>query len=189
MKGWAELIPYDVWLATDPAVPADQIVSDVRALGLVVVNAADARTLIAAEQTRPARQGLFGLLSVGFLAAALLTVLGFLVHAIVSFRQRFIELGMVRAIGLSIWQMGAFSGRRTGDSDSDRGGVGDRTGSLGQPHLYPVPASGHDENGPGAPLCGADRLEPDLDYLYCLWRHVCSGRLCTDRPVDSHEDF
>ncbi len=38
----------------------------------------------------------------------MLTVVGFLVYAIVSFQRRFIELGMLRAIGLSKRQMAAF---------------------------------------------------------------------------------
>jgi putative ABC transport system permease protein len=57
------------------------------------------------EQRQPQRQGLFGLLSVGFVAAAILTVLGFLLYALFSFRRRFIELGILRAIGLSTSQM------------------------------------------------------------------------------------
>ena len=52
--------------------------------------------------------GLFGVLSVGFLAAAFLTVLGFLLYALFSFRRRFIELGTLRAIGLSPGQMTTF---------------------------------------------------------------------------------
>jgi putative ABC transport system permease protein len=100
--------PYDVWLATDASAPSATIVDGVRDLGLVVVTSQDARQIIAAEQTRPERQGLFGLLSVGFVAAAVLTVVGFLVHAVVSFQRRFIELGMLRAIGLSKRQMAAF---------------------------------------------------------------------------------
>jgi putative ABC transport system permease protein len=63
---------------------------------------------ITTAQLRPERQGLFGLLSVGFTALALLTVLGFLLYALFSFRRRFIELGMLRAIGLSAWQMMIF---------------------------------------------------------------------------------
>ncbi len=100
--------PYDVWLATDPSVDSHAIVQGVRNLGLVVITARDAREIITAEQTRPERQGLFGLLSVGFITAALLTVVGFLVYAVISFRRRFIELGLLRAIGLSRWQMAAF---------------------------------------------------------------------------------
>jgi putative ABC transport system permease protein len=100
--------PYDVWLATDAAADSEAIVEGVRDLGLVVVTARDARQTIATEQTRPERQGLFGLLSVGFIAAAVLTVIGFLVYAVVSFQRRFIELGMLRAIGLSTRQMAAY---------------------------------------------------------------------------------
>ena len=102
------LYPYDVWLTTERSISGEQIAQDVRALGITVVTAEDARALIDAEQSRPERQGLFGLLSVGFLAAASLTVLGFLVYAIVSFRRRFIELGMLRAVGLSVPQMALF---------------------------------------------------------------------------------
>jgi putative ABC transport system permease protein len=47
-------------------------------------------------------------LSVGFLASAVLTVLGFLLYALFSFRRRFIELGTLRAIGLSTRQLGIF---------------------------------------------------------------------------------
>ena len=100
--------PYNVWLQTDSAVPASEIVDGVRQLGFAVITAQDARDRILQEQTRPERQGLFGLLSVGFLAAALLTVLGFLVYAVVFFRQRTIQLGMLRAIGLSVGQMAAY---------------------------------------------------------------------------------
>lgn len=100
--------PYDVWLATDASANGEAIVEGVRDLGLAVVTALDARQTIASEQTRPERQGLFGLLSVGFIAAAALTVIGFLVYAVVSFQRRFIELGMLRAIGLSTRQMAAY---------------------------------------------------------------------------------
>jgi len=107
-EGLGGVYPYDVWLATDPAAPVGELAAGVRDLGLTVVTHSDARAIIAEEQTRPERQGLFGLLSAGFLAAAALTVLGFLVYAVVSFRGRFIELGMLRAIGLSVWQMALF---------------------------------------------------------------------------------
>ena len=104
-EGLGGQYPYSVWIDSDPNVPSEQIVSGVRQLGISVVTAQDANERIAEEQQRPERQGVFGLLSVGFFAAAALTVLGFLVYAVVSFQRRFIELGMLRAIGLSITQM------------------------------------------------------------------------------------
>ncbi len=97
--------PYDVWLRTDPAYEAEEIAAGVRELGFQVSSVADATARVGRELRRPERQGLFGLLSVGFAAAALLTVLGFLLYALFSFRRRFIELGILRAIGLSAAQM------------------------------------------------------------------------------------
>lgn len=100
--------PYDVWLRTDPVVDYEALVRGVKDLNLRVLTWNAPLLRVAAEQRRPERQGLFGVLSVGFVAAALLTVLGFLLYALFSFRRRFIELGILRAIGLSSWQMTAF---------------------------------------------------------------------------------
>lgn len=115
--------PYEVWLNTTPDADPRQIVRTVKGLTLALEPGADESLVVSdglhirvddwasapmniqAEQRRPQRQGLFGLLSVGFISAALLTVLGFLLYALFSFRRRFIELGVLRAVGLSIWQM------------------------------------------------------------------------------------
>ncbi len=100
--------PYDVWLDADQAI-------DTKNMETVAFQTIGARTLvwqepvhlINSEQSRPERQGLFGVLSVGFSAAALLTVLGFLLYALLSYQRRFVELGVLRAIGLSASQMTA----------------------------------------------------------------------------------
>jgi putative ABC transport system permease protein len=115
--------PHEVWLRTAPKADPESIAYAVRGFSILLDQQADQSKLvenglntivkdwssaelqIRAEQRRPERQGLFGLLSVGFVASALLTVLGFLLYALFSFRRRFIEMGMLRAIGLSIRQM------------------------------------------------------------------------------------
>lgn len=115
--------PHEVWLATRNGVDPSSIVYAVRGYSILLDRSADQNRLvenglntfvkswvstdlnIRAEQARPERQGLFGLLSVGFVASALLTVLGFLLYALFSFRRRFIEMGMLRAVGLSVRQM------------------------------------------------------------------------------------
>ncbi|MDI7276995.1 MAG: FtsX-like permease family protein, partial [Anaerolineae bacterium] len=71
---------------------------------IMVTDWSSAPLEIAAEQERPQRQGVFGLLSVGFVASAVLTVLGFLLYALFSFHRRAVELGVLRAIGLSLGQ-------------------------------------------------------------------------------------
>src|SRR5215216_2019911 len=115
--------PHEVWLGTRRDVDPETVAYTVRGFSILLDQQADQSKLvqkglntivrdwmsaelnIRAEQRRPERQGLFGLLSVGFVSSALLTVLGFLLYALFSFRRRFIEMGMLRAIGLSIQQM------------------------------------------------------------------------------------
>lgn len=63
---------------------------------------------IARTQAQPERQGLFGFLFIGFAAAALLSALAFLLYVLFSFRQRTIELGVLRAAGLSMRQMSGY---------------------------------------------------------------------------------
>jgi putative ABC transport system permease protein len=118
--------PHEVWLQTSKNAEAEGIVYAIRGysitldeqadqsrlvgngLNTLVQNWSSASDIILAAQKRPERQGLFGLLSAGFVASALLTVLGFLLYALFSFRRRFIEMGMLRAIGLSVKQMTIF---------------------------------------------------------------------------------
>lgn len=117
--------PHEVWLGTGREADPEYIAYAVRGFSILLDQQADQSKLvqnglntivqewssaelnIRAEQRRPERQGLFGLLSVGFVSSAVLTVLGFLLYALFSFRRRFIEMGMLRAIGLSIRQMTA----------------------------------------------------------------------------------
>jgi putative ABC transport system permease protein len=117
--------PHEVWLSTTRDADPELIAYSVRGFSILLDQQADQSKLIRnglntivkewssteldirREQRRPERQGLFGLLSVGFVSSALLTVLGFLLYALFSFRRRFVEMGMLRAIGLSIQQMTA----------------------------------------------------------------------------------
>ena len=100
--------PYDVLISIDQGVDYNALTKDLRQYDINVVDWQSATEQIATLQRQPERQGLFGVLSVGFLAAAVLTVLGFLLYTLFSFRRRFIELGTLRAIGLSSGQMTLF---------------------------------------------------------------------------------
>jgi putative ABC transport system permease protein len=100
--------PYDVWIRAAPWANTEQVVDELGDLQFRIMDHYDARTRVAAEQAKPERRGIFGLLSVGFVAAAVLTVMGFLLYSFISFRRRFIELGVLRAVGLSVIQMGTF---------------------------------------------------------------------------------
>jgi putative ABC transport system permease protein len=98
-------LPYDVWIKGASGADYEQVIAGVEGLYRSVLRTRVAPVIITAEQLRPERQGFFGLLSIGFSTLAVMTVIGFLLYSLFSFRQRFIELGMLRAIGLSSWQM------------------------------------------------------------------------------------
>ena len=102
------IFPYDVWARTEPGVDPEAIEEKLLDYDIRVMAIRGSREAIEGEQERPERTGVFGILSVGFIAAALLTVLGFLLHTLISFRQRYIEFGVLRAIGLSVAQMISF---------------------------------------------------------------------------------
>jgi putative ABC transport system permease protein len=105
-ESFGGLLPYDVWLSTAGGTDTGEVVRGLNQMGVAVVRTQDARQALQQAYTAPSRQGVLGLLSAGFLAASLLTVTGFLVYALLSFHQRFIQLGVLRAIGLSVSQMG-----------------------------------------------------------------------------------
>ncbi len=100
--------PYDVWLrlVEESTVSYDDVYRGTITLGMKTFIREFSPQVINAERLRPERQGFFGLLSVGFIAAAFLSMLGFLFYSILAFQRRFVELGMLRAIGLSTAQLG-----------------------------------------------------------------------------------
>jgi putative ABC transport system permease protein len=97
--------PYDVWAKTDPSVPWRAIVDALRDRDFIVSRATDARETALRLRDDPGRTGIFGILTVGFLVAAILTVLGFMLYSFLSARRRMQQLGILRAMGLSITQL------------------------------------------------------------------------------------
>lgn len=97
--------PYEVWLRTQGAPDTTALDEALTERNLFTWRFDEPYTAIASEQRRPERQGMFGLLSVGFIASAILTVLGFFMYFLFSFRRRMVSLGILRAIGLSSKQM------------------------------------------------------------------------------------
>jgi putative ABC transport system permease protein len=107
-EAFSGLVPYDVWLRTSTDADTQAIVNGLNLLGVSVIRTQDTRQALDETFASPNRQGVLGLLSVGFMTASILTVTGFLLYALLSFRERFIHLGVLRAIGLSVGQMAAY---------------------------------------------------------------------------------
>ena len=99
--------PTDVWIIRDTSIPLDEVVNKARALAIPLLDIKDYNDIEQREFTRPERQGFFGMLSIGFIAATGLSVMAIFVSALAILRQRSIELGMLQALG-----MPAFVARR-----------------------------------------------------------------------------
>ena len=96
--------PYEIWLRL--ADNADPQTANRAALRYGLRNLGSTpEALLRLDLLRPERQGLFGLLSVGFLATTTVTVIGFLAYTLLSFQRRLVELGVLQAIGLSARQL------------------------------------------------------------------------------------
>ncbi len=96
--------PYEVWLSLAPDANLQAVAAAGIGYGLRMIRSTP-QTLLDLDLRRPERQGLFGLLSVGFLATTVVTVIGFVAYTLLSFQRRLVELGVLRAIGLSTRQL------------------------------------------------------------------------------------
>jgi hypothetical protein len=99
--------PDEWWLAADDARLAS-VAGSLRAAPLssvsVLTQADRARSL----STDPVALGVIGAFAIGFIAAAVFAVLGFVVNAAVSARERMTEFALLRAVGLSSGQLSAW---------------------------------------------------------------------------------
>ncbi|MBE0698026.1 MAG: hypothetical protein IH586_13975 [Anaerolineaceae bacterium] len=95
-------VAHDIWLKTDPNLDHTTLKNDIsRTLNITVVSEHDTKLLINQEQSRMERVGIFGTLTIGFLATALMAVLGLLIYSYASLQERAYRLAVLNAVGLS----------------------------------------------------------------------------------------
>ena len=100
------LPPFDIWLDLVDKPDTAGLIKEIEdTLQVNVSTHGDALAMIEQEEDRSERVGVFGALTIGFLAAGLTSGLGFVLYSYASLRERFIQLGILRAIGLSVSQM------------------------------------------------------------------------------------
>jgi putative ABC transport system permease protein len=99
-------VAHELWVKTEPGTNTKDFVKDINST--FYINAAkirDTRATINTEQSRMERVGIFGTLTVGFLATALMAVLGLLVYSYASLQERAYRLAVLNAVGLSRGQI------------------------------------------------------------------------------------
>ncbi len=102
---WTGETPWNVLAKLNPGNTAGEVANKLWALDLKVVQAWDSSTTISERRDDATQTGIFGILTVGFIISAILTLLGFLMYSFISFRRRLQEFGILRAMGLSVGQM------------------------------------------------------------------------------------
>ena len=93
----------DVWMKLKPSADSagsKAIIAQVERHGLVATGVRDLQAIIADDQQRLERVGIFGLLSVCFLASALLASAGVLVYSFLSVTARSQRFAALQAIGM-----------------------------------------------------------------------------------------
>ena len=96
---------HSIWLRTKPDTDPWKLRQALKAMRVVPVNEADSRTMIREELQRLERVGIFGHLTIGFLAGSLLAWLGLLIYTFASLAGRVRHFTILRAIGLSLEQV------------------------------------------------------------------------------------
>ena len=97
--------PWTVLAHIDPQVHALDLRETLLFKRFKPLDARDSRAEIATARDDPTRVGIFGILSIGFLISAVLTIMGFLMYSYMSFMRRIQQLGILRAMGLSVRQL------------------------------------------------------------------------------------
>ncbi len=105
LQSMLPITPYSVWLKLTPDADLQEIVNTLRKEGIYVLRLEDTRRRIIQGIRSPQRTGLYGMLSMGFLVASLITIMGFLLYTFLSLKKRMLQFGILRAIGLKVRQV------------------------------------------------------------------------------------
>jgi putative ABC transport system permease protein len=96
---------HNIWLRIDPRSDQSEMIADVENMGVYISRWVDTRDEVAVEQAKVERVGIFGTLTIGFLAAAVLSGIGLLVYNYASLQERLFRFTILRAVGLSLMQV------------------------------------------------------------------------------------
>ncbi len=99
--------PWNTLVRLVPDAPAQELIQPLNDLDIRALRTVDARSEIVDARSDAVLVGTFGLLTLAFIVAAGLTLSGFGMHAVLSFRRRVQEFGILRAMGISTRQMAA----------------------------------------------------------------------------------
>jgi len=111
-------LPSDVWLSLKDGANRDDVLKAIRAIQFPVLRWFAPEAALQEAQAQPARRGVFGFLSVGFIASIALTLIAAVIQSTSSFQAQADLLRSLRAMGLGrgavmryvVWLQGLVAG-------------------------------------------------------------------------------
>jgi putative ABC transport system permease protein len=101
----APITPYEVWLKMKPDAKVAPIVTALQAKGIELASVKDVRNELIIQKKLPARGGVFGILSLGFLVSVIVSLIGYMLYWFFNLSSRVVQFGVLRAMGLSRKQL------------------------------------------------------------------------------------
>ncbi|MDQ7024194.1 MAG: ABC transporter permease [Anaerolineae bacterium] len=95
------VLPYNIWVDVAPTYTAEEVQANIEAIDFPVLRWIEPQQQLEQAQAEPARRGVLGFLSIGFVASITLTLIGAVIQSTASFRAQSAQLGSLRAMGLS----------------------------------------------------------------------------------------
>ena len=100
LQATTALEPYEVWIDLDDSITSAGFYAGVEASGVKLTRLIDTRQNLIRERNDPILQGTNGTLSLGFLVSLGVCFVGFLLYWTFSIRERTLQFGLFRAMGL-----------------------------------------------------------------------------------------
>ena len=94
--------PYEIWMKKSDSSSYSTIFDSVKENKVYYENIHLTYNDLVALRTSPIIQGTNGLLSLSFIASLIITTLGFLIYWILSIKERTLDFGILRAMGLTL---------------------------------------------------------------------------------------
>ena len=93
------VLPYNIWIDVAEGYTAAEVQENIDAIDFPVLRWIEPEEQLQAAQAEPARRGVLGFLSIGFVASITLTLIGSVIQSTASFRAQSAQLGSLRAMG------------------------------------------------------------------------------------------
>ncbi len=93
-------LPFNVWVNVADGYTLEETKQAILDIGFPVLRFNDVESQLVAAQAEPGRRGVFGFLSVGFVASIVLTLIGAIIQSTASLQAQASQLGSLRAMGM-----------------------------------------------------------------------------------------